>query len=193
MIDRIINIIYMVLYIIAAIGRAPYAHKVRKMKAESSVHKVREYSLLLLSLPMMVLPLIYIFSDWLTPYNINLHLPIRIIGGFGFAYAVYLHNACHSALGTNWSPILEIKKEQSLITGGPYKYIRHPMYSAFLLWSLSQGIFLSNWLILTTGFAGFLIIYLVRVPDEEKMMKEKFGKEYTHYMKKTGKIFPKLI
>ena len=186
-----IKIVYMVLYVIAAAGRAPIAYQVKKMKAKISVKPKREYVLLFFGSVMMVLPLFYVFSNWIDDYNIGLPLFVRIVGGIAFAFAVYLHNWSHKASDVNWSPLLEIKKNQKLITKGPYKFVRHPMYSAFFLWVIAQGIFLSNWLILFAGVASFALVYFTRINDEEELMVKQFGKQYKDYMKKTNRLVPK--
>jgi protein-S-isoprenylcysteine O-methyltransferase Ste14 len=189
--ELIIKIIYMVLYVIAAAGRAPYAKKVKEIKTIKKIKRKREYFLLGFGAIMMILPLFYIFSDKLNNFNMNLPLPIRIIGGIFFLIAVFLHNYTHFLLKTNWAPTVEIKENQKLITKGIYKYIRHPMYLAFFIWVVSQGIFLSNWLILVVGILMHAIVYKSRVDDEEKMMLKQF-KNYKSYMKKTGRLLPKI-
>jgi len=121
----------------------------------------------------------------------NLPESIRIIGIIGFA-AAFIHNWAHITLKTNFSPLLEIKEKQKLITSGPYRYVRHPMYSAFFLWALFQGILLSNWLVLFAGIASHALLYLFRIKNEEQLMIKAFGKEYKDYMKRTGRLFPKI-
>ena len=115
MTELIIKIVYMVLYVIAAAGRAPIAQKVKKMKAIISVKQKREYVLLFFGSIMMMLPLFYVFSDLLDSHNMGLPMLVRIIGGIAFAFAVYLHNWSHNALDVNWSPTLQIKKNQKLM------------------------------------------------------------------------------
>ena len=190
--ELIFKIIYMVLYVVAAVGRAPFAHKVKKMKAEVSKKSALEIFILISTVPFMLLPLLYVFSSRLDYFNWSFPLWVRIIGAIGFAFAVFMHNWSHIALGINWSPTLELKKEQRLITNGPYKYIRHPMYTAFLLWVSFQPLLLPNWLVLLAGLFGIAMMYFGRVEKEEKMMLERFGKEYEDYMKKTGRLFPRL-
>jgi len=54
--------------------------------------------------------------------------------GAGIVFAGdFLFIWSHRALGSNWSPILEIRKEHTLVTNGPYKFIRHPMYAAIFI------------------------------------------------------------
>jgi len=189
--ELIFKIIYMVLYVTAAIGRAPYAIKTKKLKVKVRKRKLVETFILLFTVPMMILPLFYVFSDWIDYFNITLPIWVRVIGIIGFSFAVFVHNWTHIALGANWSPTLEIKKNQKLITKGPYKYVRHPMYTSTLFWAVFQGLFLSNWLIIISGLLCFSAIYFLRVKYEEQLMIEEFGKEYKDYMKRTGRIFPK--
>ncbi|MCG2694024.1 isoprenylcysteine carboxylmethyltransferase family protein [Candidatus Parcubacteria bacterium] len=190
--EQIFKTIYIALLIIGMAGRIPFAIKIKKIKEVRTYKKLRESFVLMIS-SLVVLPaLFYIFTDWLNDFNIGLPFWARIIGVIGFAFGIFLHNWTHIALGTNWSPTLEIKKNQKLVMCGPYKYMRHPMYSAFWLWVLFQGILLSNWLVFVLGVLSFGIVYFSRIKDEEKIMIEKFGNEYKEYMKHTGRLFPKL-
>jgi protein-S-isoprenylcysteine O-methyltransferase Ste14 len=65
------------------------------------------------------------------------------------------------------------------------------MYAAHLLWALAQPLLLHNWI---AGFSFLVVIiphFLLRIGDEEKMMLDNFGDEYSEYMKKTGRFLPK--
>jgi protein-S-isoprenylcysteine O-methyltransferase Ste14 len=99
----------------------------------------------------------------------------------------------HIVLGENWSPILEIGKEQTLVTSGPYKYVRHPMYTCFFVHAITLWLITANHLVGAVAFSSFAIIYPIRVVAEEKMMIEQFGKSYEDYIKKTGRLWPKLF
>ena len=191
--DLTFKIIFIVLMVIAAIGRAPYAIKSKKIKVMVSKRKGFEIFLLSLSSLIMITPLVYVFTDWIDSFNFNLPLFVRIIGVLGFAFAVFLHNWSHVALSVNWSPTLEIKKNQKLITTGPYKYVRHPMYAAFFIWAIFQGILLSNSLVLAVGIISIAIVYFSRVDAEEQMMIEQFGKQYREYMERTGRLWLKIV
>jgi len=114
----------------------------------------------------------------------------RVLGLVGFAGAVATHGWTHKELATNWSPVLEIREDHCLITTGPYRLVRHPMYAGFLLWAWSQGFALSNWLILAAGVASFALMYLARVRHEEALLHEAFGAEYDSYVRRTGRLFP---
>jgi protein-S-isoprenylcysteine O-methyltransferase Ste14 len=77
-----------------------------------------------------------------------------------------------------------------MVQNGPYRYVRHPMYSAFFIIGIGFLILSSNWLVGIIYLGAFLIMYLARVLPEEKMMIDRFGEPYRQYMKRTGRLFP---
>ena len=93
------------------------------------------------------------------------------------------------ALGRLYSPEVTLQKDHHLITGGPYRSIRHPRY----LGGMIQGIGLSglfrSWigLVLTLIFTA---IILFRIQDEESLMRQEFGPEWETYCKKTWRLLP---
>ncbi|MBI2757784.1 MAG: isoprenylcysteine carboxylmethyltransferase family protein [Chloroflexi bacterium] len=97
------------------------------------------------------------------------------------------------ALGSNFSTTLHVRQEHTLVTGGPYRYVRHPMYTALFL-SLSVILLLTrNWLVGGIPLVGLCVILLMRLPREERAMIERFGNAYREYMKRTGRFFPRVI
>ncbi|MBE9101670.1 protein-S-isoprenylcysteine O-methyltransferase [Vacuolonema iberomarrocanum] len=140
-----------------------------------------------------VIPAIYCFAPILTFANYPLILPIKIVGIGVFIVALWLLRQSHVDLGRNWSPIAEIQTNQILITQGVYRYLRHPMYSAHLLWGLAQGLLISNWLVGYLGIVTFAMLYFSRIAQEERLMQEHFGQEYINYRYKVGAVIPKLF
>ena len=95
-------------------------------------------------------------------------------------------------LANSWSDTPRMMKEQTLITSGPYRFIRHPIYTAFLLILGSTLFISSNWLI-GLCWTGMTILEIIsRISFEETLMLEYFGEQYSEYMKKTGRLFPKV-
>jgi len=93
-----------------------------------------------------------------------------------------------------WSVISlpPIKRGRSLVTRGAYKYLRHPLYSAFLLFlNFSVAIFLNNWIYIIWAFVMFPI-WSVNVRSEEALMRREFGEEYDVFCRETWRFFPKL-
>lgn len=142
---------------------------------------------------MIIVPLIVVFSSYLDFTRMGLDEFTR-----WFAFIIYALNLwffwwAHKILGENWSNFLEIKKGHKLIKEGPYKLIRHPMYTHFWVLVITQGLILDNWAVLIFGIVVWAAAYFVRVPKEEKMMIKEFGNKYKEYMKKTGKVLPRLF
>jgi protein-S-isoprenylcysteine O-methyltransferase Ste14 len=113
-----------------------------------------------------------------------------VLGALVFGFSLWLFRRTHKDLGKNWSVTLEIKDKHKLITGGVYRYVRHPMYSAFFLWALAQLILIPNWIAGPAGFIGFGILFAFRVGREEGMMLDTFGDEYRAYSARTARIVP---
>jgi protein-S-isoprenylcysteine O-methyltransferase Ste14 len=98
----------------------------------------------------------------------------------------------HRSLGSNLSFRLQIKESQTLVTDGPYRRIRHPMYTAFYVLHIAVFFLTANWFIGVTWLAGLTIIILLRVKREEAMLLERFGDTYNSYMEGTGRFLPRI-
>jgi protein-S-isoprenylcysteine O-methyltransferase Ste14 len=94
-------------------------------------------------------------------------------------------------LGRSWSDMPRMLKEQTLVTSGPYRVIRHPIYTAFLLILGSLLFISSNWLIGLCWIGMVSLEIISRIQFEETLMTEYFGEQYRAYMKKTGRLLPR--
>lgn len=94
-------------------------------------------------------------------------------------------------LGKNFSHFLRIRSQHDLVQSGPYRWIRHPIYSSGVLFFIAMLIISSNWVV-GLCWSGVLVLYAHRMPREEKMMLEAFGEDYQRYMKTTGRLLPRL-
>lgn len=139
----------------------------------------------------MILPFFFIFTSLLDFADYHIPQCFGWIGTAVFAVALFLLWRSHADLGRNWSAIPQIKQQHSLVTGGVYRYVRHPMYAAHLLWAIAQGLLLENWLAAWAFLLVFVPLYLWRVPKEEQLMIEQFGEQYRQYSARTGGIIPR--
>jgi len=94
------------------------------------------------------------------------------------------------ALGKEWSPQLQLRQEHHLVTTGPYARVRHPLYTAMFGYGAGMALVTAN-LVFIILAAMMVAGAVARIPREEQMMIEGFGDEYTAYMQRTGRFFPK--
>ena len=95
-----------------------------------------------------------------------------------------------SSLGENLTDTVVTRAKATLVTHGPYRWVRHPFYVTAALLMASVTILAANLLI---GAVSLLVLGLlaVRTPKEEQMLIERFGQQYRDYMAKTGRFFPR--
>ncbi|MDO8915584.1 MAG: protein-S-isoprenylcysteine O-methyltransferase [Coriobacteriia bacterium] len=153
---------------------------------------IRERWLLGVMGVLMVPTLLYCMSTWVDFAHVPLPEWSRWTGAVITVGGIWLFSLTHTALAQNWSPLLEVREGNTLITSGPYHLVRHPMYSAGLVVNIGISLLCANWLAATGLIAGLLIVVGFRVRDEERMMIDAFGDEYRAYMARTGRLLPKL-
>ncbi len=101
--------------------------------------------------------------------------------------------SAHIYLGRNYSFFLRFQKDQKLVKTGPYRFVRHPIYTAYILFHIGIFLIVGNWFLGIIWIGGFCIIFVLRIRKEEKMLIETFGHEYLEYKERTGCIFPPVI
>jgi protein-S-isoprenylcysteine O-methyltransferase Ste14 len=145
-------------------------------------------------------PVVLLPAEWLLPpILIALRvgeveaswLPVRAVGlAVGLAGAVLL----------TWSAVLlgrflmheaAIRKDHALIGGGPYRLVRHPVYAGYLALLLGSGIASLNlclWLLWPLSLLGILL----QAASEEQLLGQRFGQDYERYVRRTGRLVPRL-
>ncbi len=187
------KIIYGTLFLIFILIRIPWTREIKKNVNKRKKGVIREKFLTaMVAVGTMIVPLVWIFSGLFQGAAMDLPPVVRISGIITAILSMWLFHEVHKTLGKNWSPILEIREGHTLIKQGPYKKIRHPMYTQIWIWVIAQFLIASNWIVGAAGLIPWSFLYFIRVPKEEKMMQEEFGEEYLAYMEQTGRIFPKL-
>lgn len=137
--------------------------------------------------------ILYSLTTWFDFAHLELSVWLRwTLGLVLLMLYLILFASAHLALGKHWSGVVEIHQDHVLVTGGPYRLVRHPMYSAFFLSCLGTLVLTSNWLISGLYASAVLFMYLSRVASEEEMMMEKFGEAYRIYKSQTGRLLPQV-
>lgn len=183
-------------FVLLAVGwwviRFPYARRSRATPIARSRRGGRETVLLLISLTGLgIVPLSYVATGFPRVAEYAFRPAQAWLGVACAVAALVLFRLTHRALGRNWSISLEVRESHKLVTGGIYRRIRHPMYTAFWLWALAQALLLPNWIAGLSGLVGFGTLFFGRVNREERLMLETFGEEYRTYMKRAGRVLPR--
>lgn len=144
----------------------------------------------LVGLGMMALPLVAILTPVLDFALYALPRGIVVVGVLFALAGIRLFWRAHHDLGAYWSPTLEIRQEHQLVTQGIYARIRHPMYSSIFLITAAQACFIGNWIAGPAGLLSFLVLYVARIEDEERMMSDTFGGVWSDYCARTGRLWP---
>lgn len=131
--------------------------------------------------------------NWLAFASLSFPVWLRWVGVALALAGFALLQWAQVTLGKSWSDTPRMMKEQTLITSGPYQFIRHPIYTAFVLILGSALLISANWLIGLAWLGMTVLEVASRVGFEESLMLEYFGDQYREYMKKTGRLLPRLI
>jgi len=136
--------------------------------------------------------LIFIFfPNWLSWSWMPLPDVVRWISlGLGILGLLLLIWVQHS-LGKQFSATLQVRHNHNLVITGPYRRVRHPMYTALILLWFGLSVVSANWFIILWMLVGAMGIIRDRAPLEEAMMLETFGDTYREYMRRTGRFLPR--
>lgn len=95
-----------------------------------------------------------------------------------------------TSLGKNLTDTVVTRANATLVTHGPYRWVRHPFYVTVALLLAAVTLLAANWFI---GIGGVLVLSLlvIRTTKEEQMLIARFGDDYRNYMAKTGRFIPR--
>lgn len=186
------KLILAVLLLMSTGIRLYYQRNRRGFKTAIIKHERREKFFIVLFGLGLIPILFYLLTPRLKGFSFSLPARVRWLGAGLIFAGNLLFIWSHRALGRNWTPFLEIRKGHTLVTNGPYRFVRHPMYVAISLIGIGVSLLSANWTVALSYMLPMTNMYLFRISDEEKMMTEQFGDEYRKYMQNTGQMIPKL-
>jgi protein-S-isoprenylcysteine O-methyltransferase Ste14 len=148
---------------------------------------------LIVALPLFGSVLAYLASPGLMAWaSVDLPTWLRWVGAALGAATVPTVYWVLSTLGSNVSETVLTKERHELVTSGPYRWVRHPLYGTGLALFLSVGLMAANAFLLLWTMVALISIRLVVVPREEAALVQAFGQEYQTYQSRTGSLFPRL-
>jgi protein-S-isoprenylcysteine O-methyltransferase Ste14 len=137
---------------------------------------------------------IAVFAYLLSPASVHwaavpLPASVRWFGVVTGALCSLLMYWTLSSLGRNLTDTVVTRAQATLVTHGPYRWVRHPFYVTAALLMASVTVLTANWLI---GLTSLIVLSFlaVRTPKEEQMLIERFGQQYRDYMDRTGRFTP---
>ena len=94
-------------------------------------------------------------------------------------------------LGRNLTDTVVTRREHTLVTHGPYRWVRNPFYDSAALLVLASSLVVANWFLLLTGGLAFVLLVLRTRTEEDKLLAH-FGGAYGAYMERTGRFLPRM-
>ncbi len=180
------------------VGFLPFGlyHRIRSNLTGEKLDRWQEGAFILFGLRLSGLPwfiggIVWMVDPKLMAWaSVPLPLWVRWSGFILIAFWGVLFVWTFQTLGTNLTDTVVTREEHTLVTTGPYRFVRHPFYLAFCLAVVGGSIVTANLFLLLTGMIpfGFLV---ARTRIEEEKLIERFGDEYRDYIARTGRFWPR--
>ncbi len=128
---------------------------------------------------------------WMVWSSVTLPVWLRWVGVGVGAVAGGLLVWTLRTLGKNLTDTVVTRREHTLVTSGPYRWVRHPFYDAVALCVVANSLAAANWFLFLAGGLLFVLI-MVRTRKEEENLVARFGDRYRAYMQRTGRFLPRM-
>ena len=172
------------------------ARYLKRAKAGASIFQRREEgTLLAVSIAAAYLVFVagvlayFINPDWMDWSQAAVPMWVRWTGIVPLLAGAGLLNWGLHHLGTNLTISISTKDDHALTTSGPYRWVRHPLYTGGMVESAGLGLMTANWFV-TVSAVLFWTLIACRTPLEEQKLVKEFGEEYRRYMRRVGRFFP---
>jgi protein-S-isoprenylcysteine O-methyltransferase Ste14 len=126
---------------------------------------------------------------WWAPFSLVSTVLVVLLGGT--AVALFLSAA--SSMGKNWSLVARTRADHELVRTGPFAIVRHPIYLALLLYLISIAAALGHWQQLLLAVPVFVAGTLIRIREEERLLRARFGEDHARYVRDVPALIPMII
>ena len=169
-----------------------------RSKTDEKLDRWQEGKLILFGLRLSGLPCFFgsiawmINPQWMAWSSIPMPVGLRWFGFVLIGFGGFLLVWTFQNLGKNLTDTVVTRKEHTLVTTGPYRYVRHPFYLAGAVGVVGGSLVAANWFLFLAACVpiGFLV---ARTRIEEEKLVERFGDEYRDYMRRVGRFLPKIM
>jgi protein-S-isoprenylcysteine O-methyltransferase Ste14 len=171
-------------------------HRIRAHNTGEKLDRRQEGWFLLISIrvvglaAMLALILYVIEPRWMAWSSVLLPAWLRWSGaGLGMVIAAFLFWTLHH-LGKNLTDTIVTRQKHTLVTTGPYRWVRHPFYVCVGLAILANSLVSANLFVFVAGVVAFTLL-AIRMRKEEMKLLERFGEDYRIYRERTGAFLPR--
>lgn len=185
--DRALSVWFLALYALGIVGFLGNVLRIRRERPafEQQIGPLPEVGALV---AWFVPPLILLSGIG----EMAMEQPILRVLGVGLSlYSQIMVAWTVRTLGPLLIPGLAVFRDHVLVTSGPFRWLRHPLYSGALALWLGAALGTLNWLLLAL-WPLFVAAIVRELPKEERMLRAKFGAAYEAYAAQTGRLLPRL-
>jgi protein-S-isoprenylcysteine O-methyltransferase Ste14 len=169
----------------------------RALKSSLSHRRRDRASLLGLALQLSGIALVwFVHRSYFTPIvetNKALELALVFLAILSGVFSAWMGFAAVRALGRQWSLTARLLEEHELITVGPYRLVRHPIYTALLGMILATGLAVSYWFILLLALSLYWFGTMIRIRSEERLLKAEFGARFDEFARRVPALLPRFF
>ena len=172
-------------------------HRLRSQATGEKLDRRREGLFILLTLrPIGVACMLGLFAYMVNPSSMawsSVSLPAALrwagagVGVLGGGLLIWTLRT----LGKNLTDTVVTRKNHTLVTSGPYRWVRHPFYDSVALCIVANSMVAANWFLFATGGLTFTLM-VVRTRREEEILESRFGDTHRAYMERTGRFLPRI-
>lgn len=135
-------------------------------------------------------PSLLIFSG---SSDASMALPLALSGCLLALAGAALILRSRAELGPAWSFVPKADQGTDLVTTGPYRLVRHPIYLGLILLAMGEALAFGSWPALMIVLSGIVPTFAWRARAEEKLLSRSFGERYAVYRQRTKMIIPHLF
>jgi protein-S-isoprenylcysteine O-methyltransferase Ste14 len=171
-------------------------HRLRSWQSKEPLDRGQEGFFILATLrPIALLMYAGLFAyminpAWMAWSSVSLPAGLRWSGVAVMVAGIALLFWTLGRLGRNLTDTVVTRQEHTLVTRGPYRWVRHPFYDALALFVVGFALITASWFILLTGVLVFILL-AVRSETEEALLLARFGEPYRAYQKSTRRFVPR--
>ena len=174
-------LVFVAIWVLAAISTK------RTVYRETRAQRLRYWVLL-------VIAYVLLLYGRRLPYPLNLDIvpqaattawAAAVLCVIGLGFAIW----ARVTLGRNWSGMVTLKEEHELVERGPYRFVRHPIYTGILTMFFATALARGH----LSGFVGTLLMFAsfwIKLREEEKLMLQQFPERYADYRRRAKCIIP---